>query len=150
MSVWPSRTGCAVIAALAAFWAVCGAAQGSADYPNRPIRMVVSGPAGGPTVIPTVLLVGPRVPAKSVAELIALIRRDPQPWTFGSGGNGTSQHIAGAVFARRAGLAITHVPYKGGPPSIVDLICPATAWHRGSASLRPRELPRPSSTGSTP
>jgi tripartite-type tricarboxylate transporter receptor subunit TctC len=73
-------------------------------------------------VMPNVLLVNNNVPAHTVQELVALVKKGGQRWDFGSGGNGTSTHIAGAVFAERAGLKMTHVPYKGAPPSLVDLI----------------------------
>jgi tripartite-type tricarboxylate transporter receptor subunit TctC len=73
-------------------------------------------------VIPNVLLVNNKVPANTVQELIALVKRGDQTWNFASGGNGTSTHIAGAVFAKRAGLQMTHIPYKGAPPSLMDLI----------------------------
>ncbi len=73
-------------------------------------------------VMPNVLLVNDKVPANTVQELVALIRKGDRKWNFGSGGNGTSTHIAGAVFATRAGLKMDHVPYKGAPPSLVDLI----------------------------
>jgi tripartite-type tricarboxylate transporter receptor subunit TctC len=50
------------------------------------------------------------------------VKKGDKTWTYGSGGNGTSTHIAGAVFAKRAGLPMTHVPYKGAPPSLMDLM----------------------------
>lgn len=73
-------------------------------------------------IIPNVLLVNNNVPASTAQELIALIRKGDRNWDYGSGGNGTSPHIAGALFAKRAGLKMNHVPYKGAPPSLMDLI----------------------------
>lgn len=73
-------------------------------------------------VMPNVLLVNNKVPANTVQELVALVAKGDRSWTFGSGGNGTSTHIAGAVFAKGAKLKMTHVPYKGAPPSLQDLM----------------------------
>ena len=69
-----------------------------------------------------VLVVHPAVPAKSVAELIALAKAQPGKLSYGSGGSGTGTHLAGELFARLAGINIVHVPYKGGSQSMVDLI----------------------------
>jgi len=69
-----------------------------------------------------VLVVHPAVPAKSVAELIALAKSQPGRLTYASGGSGTGTHLAGELFARLAGINILHVPYKGGSQSMVDLI----------------------------
>ncbi|MEJ5988440.1 tripartite tricarboxylate transporter substrate binding protein [Ramlibacter sp. PS3R-8] len=71
--------------------------------------------------LPNVLLVGNKVPANSVSELVALIQKGGN-WSYGSGGNGSSHHISGAMFAKRAGVAITHVPYKGSTPAMQDVI----------------------------
>jgi len=69
-----------------------------------------------------VLIVHPSVPAKSVAELIALAKAQPGKLSYASGGNGTGTHLAGELFARLAGIQMLHVPYKGGSQSMVDLI----------------------------
>ena len=69
-----------------------------------------------------VLIVHPSVPAKSVAELIALAKAQPGKLSYASGGNGTGTHLAGELFARLAGIKMLHVPYKGGSQSMVDLI----------------------------
>lgn len=73
-------------------------------------------------VMPNVLLVNEKVPANTVQELVALMKKHDRKWDFGSGGNGTSTHIAGAVFAERAGLQVNHVPYKGAPPSLLAMM----------------------------
>lgn len=73
-------------------------------------------------IIPNVLLVNNNIQANTAQELIALVRKGDRNWDYGSGGNGTSPHIAGALFAKRAGLKMNHVPYKGAPPSLMDLI----------------------------
>ncbi len=64
-------------------------------------------------VSPSILAVNNDVPAKTVAELIALARAQPGKLSFASPGTGTPQHIAGEVFKRQLGLDIVHVPYRG-------------------------------------
>jgi len=69
-----------------------------------------------------VLVVHPQVAAKNVAELIVLGRARPGELTFGSAGNGSSSHLAGEYFKSLAGIEMTHVPYKGTSPALVDLL----------------------------
>src|SRR5438874_4572666 len=64
-------------------------------------------------VMPSILAVNNDVPAKSVAELIALAKANPGKLSFASPGAGTPQHIAGEVFKSQLGLDIVHVPYRG-------------------------------------
>lgn len=71
---------------------------------------------------PNVLVVHPDVPAKDVAELIALAKSKPGSLTFGTPGVGTSLHVAGELFNVMAGVKITHVPYKGRAMAIPDLL----------------------------
>jgi tripartite-type tricarboxylate transporter receptor subunit TctC len=71
---------------------------------------------------PQLVLVNPGVEAATLPEFIALARSASPPLTYASGGNGSSQHLAGALFAKMAGLTMTHVPYKGGNPAQLDLI----------------------------
>ena len=71
---------------------------------------------------PQLVLVHPSLPARTLGELIALAKTWPKPLTYGSGGNGSSQHLAGALFAHMAGLNLTHVAYKGGNPAQLDLM----------------------------
>ena len=68
------------------------------------------------------MLVKPSLPAKTLPELIALAKTAKPPLTYASGGNGSSQHLAGALFAHMARLDMTHVAYKGGNPAQLDLI----------------------------
>ncbi|TMS58277.1 tripartite tricarboxylate transporter substrate binding protein [Imbroritus primus] len=79
-------------------------------------------PVAGVAYLPNVLLVHPDVPARNVAELIALAKKSPGQLTYGSFGNGSSAHLAGELFAHMAGISITHVPYKGSPASMTDLV----------------------------
>lgn len=69
-----------------------------------------------------VLVVHPSVPARSVKDLIALARVRPGQLNFGSGGVGTTAHIAGEVFKAVTGVRIVHVPYKGGVLAVTDLV----------------------------
>ena len=68
------------------------------------------------------LAVNPSVPAKSVKEFIALAKSKPGQFSYASGGNGTSMHVSAELFNLMAGVSMTHVPYKGAGPALVDLI----------------------------
>lgn len=72
--------------------------------------------------VPNVLVVNTSVPVNSVAELIALAKSKPGELTYGSSGIGSTQHLAGALFAQKAGVTLNHVPYKGSGQAIVDLL----------------------------
>ena len=69
-----------------------------------------------------VLAVHPDVPAKNAVELVALAKKDPGKLNFSSSGVGGNNHLAGALFADAAGILITHVPYKGTGPALLDVI----------------------------
>jgi tripartite-type tricarboxylate transporter receptor subunit TctC len=69
-----------------------------------------------------VLVVHPSVPAKSVKELIAHAKANPGKLTFGSSGVGFADHLAGELFSSLAGVKMSHVPYKGGAPAMIDLV----------------------------
>jgi tripartite-type tricarboxylate transporter receptor subunit TctC len=71
---------------------------------------------------PLVLMVNPSLPAKSVAELIALAKARPGALSFASSGNGGSHHLSGEMFKAMAGIDINHIPYKGGAPAASDLL----------------------------
>jgi tripartite-type tricarboxylate transporter receptor subunit TctC len=71
---------------------------------------------------PNVLVVHPDLPIKSVGDLIAYIKANPGKVNYGSSGNGTSNHLSGAMFVARNGLQATHIPYKGGAQAITDLL----------------------------
>lgn len=71
---------------------------------------------------PLIMLVNPKVPAKTVKELVALAHAQPGKLTFGSAGNGTAVHLAGEQLRTAAGIDILHVPYKGSGQSIIALL----------------------------
>lgn len=79
-----------------------------------PIAHVVS--------MPNVLLVHPAVPARNVAELVAIAKSRPTSLTLGSSGTATSGHLAAELLEARAGIDLLHVPYKGSTPAMTDLI----------------------------
>jgi tripartite-type tricarboxylate transporter receptor subunit TctC len=69
-----------------------------------------------------VLVANPNVAAANAKELIALAKANPGKINFASGGNGATNHISGELFEQAAGIDLTHVPYKGNGPAIVDLL----------------------------
>jgi len=69
-----------------------------------------------------VLVTNPKVPAKTLAELIALVKASPGKYNYASSGNGTPYHMAGELFKSMAGLDITHIPYKGSSGARTDVI----------------------------
>ena len=70
---------------------------------------------------PNILVVHPSIPAKSVKELIALAQARPGQLDYASSGSGTSSHLAAELFSIMAGVKMTHIPYKGGGPSVIAL-----------------------------
>jgi tripartite-type tricarboxylate transporter receptor subunit TctC len=72
--------------------------------------------------VPSVLVVHPSIPAKSVRELIEIAKAQPGKLTYGTAGPGTSQHLAVELFRQMAGVDLLHVPYKGGAPAMADLL----------------------------
>jgi tripartite-type tricarboxylate transporter receptor subunit TctC len=71
---------------------------------------------------PNMLVVNPSLPAKNLAELIALLKADPEKYSFSTAGNGTSAHLAGELFKSMTGTKMQHVPYKGSPQALTDAI----------------------------
>src|SRR6266700_1223491 len=72
--------------------------------------------------LPNLLIVHPSLNVNSVGELIELLKANPDRYSFGSAGNGTSQHISGEMFKIMAGVSMQHIPYKGSGPMIPDLL----------------------------
>jgi tripartite-type tricarboxylate transporter receptor subunit TctC len=72
--------------------------------------------------VPNVLVVKASLPVNTVAQLISLAKSNPGQMTYGSSGIGSTQHLAGALFSKIAGIQINHVPYKGSGQAIIDLL----------------------------
>ena len=79
-------------------------------------------PIGVIALFPNVLLINPGVAATSVKELVALAKAKKNAISYASSGNGSAQHLAGAMFESAAGVDMLHVPYKGGAPALNDVI----------------------------
>jgi tripartite-type tricarboxylate transporter receptor subunit TctC len=104
-------------------------------------------PVGGFIQVPNVMEVNPSVPAKTVAEFIAYAKANPGKVNMASSGNGTSIHLSGALFMMLTGVKMTHVPYKGSAPALIDLMggqvqvmfdnLPASIGHIKAGKLRP-------------
>lgn len=77
---------------------------------------------GQAVIIPNILAANPSFPAKNVKEMVELAKSGKLQINYGSGGTGTSQHLAGELLAHTLGITMLHVPYKGTAPSIVDAI----------------------------
>jgi len=83
---------------------------------------------------PFVLGVHESVPARNVKEFVEYAKGRSGQLNYASGGNGTIGHLSGALFVSRAGLAMTHVPYKGGGPAVADLVAGTVQMYFGNAS----------------
>ncbi|MEO8740040.1 MAG: tripartite tricarboxylate transporter substrate binding protein [Casimicrobiaceae bacterium] len=92
-------------------------------YPSLPYDAAKEfAPVALLAVSPFILVVNDALPARNVAELVALARAKPGALTFCSAGSGSVPHLAGELFKLNAKVDIVHVPYKGGGPAITDLI----------------------------
>lgn len=72
--------------------------------------------------VPNVLVVTNGLPAQNVQQLIALAKSEPGKLNYASSGAGSTQHIAAEIFKDAAGIDVTHVPYKGSAPALIDLV----------------------------
>lgn len=96
--------------------------------------------------MPNVLVVGAKAPYQNVAEVVAAAKADPGALVYGSAGNGNSMHLAGVAFQEKTGTRLMHVPYRGGPPALNDVLAgtipmmfhnlPAVVSHRKAGSVR--------------
>jgi tripartite-type tricarboxylate transporter receptor subunit TctC len=73
-------------------------------------------------VTPFLLIVGPRVEAKTLGEFISFARANPDRLTYGSAGNGSVNHLLGEMLKTEADIRVAHIPYKGAPAAIADVI----------------------------
>jgi tripartite-type tricarboxylate transporter receptor subunit TctC len=71
---------------------------------------------------PYLLVVNPKLPVASTADLIRLARQKPEGLTYGSSGVGAASHLSGLLFANDTGIKLLHVPYKGTGPAVTDLL----------------------------
>ncbi|MBZ9790031.1 tripartite tricarboxylate transporter substrate binding protein [Rhizobium sp. 3T7] len=97
-------------------------------------------------LVPNVLVVNPELPAKTVAELVALLKANPGTYSYASSGNGTPLHLSGELFKAMAGVDMEHIPYKGAGPALNDVLgnqvpimfdnLPSSSGHIKSGTLR--------------
>lgn len=97
-------------------------------------------------VVPNVLVVNPELPVNTVAELIDLLKKEPDKYSYASSGNGTPLHLSGELFNSMAGVTMLHVPYKGAGPALNDVIgnqipimfdnLPSSSGHIKAGTLR--------------
>ena len=73
-------------------------------------------------LFPNVMVVTPSFAARDVKEVVAAAKAKPGSIAFASSGNGSAQHLSGELFRQKAGVDVTHVPYKGGGPALNDVI----------------------------
>jgi tripartite-type tricarboxylate transporter receptor subunit TctC len=98
-------------------------ATNSLIYPKMPYETVADfAPVTQVANVPLILVVHPSLEAKSVSELVALLKAKPGQLNYASGGNGASQHLAGELFKFLTGTDVQHVPYKGSAASLPDLL----------------------------
>jgi len=81
---------------------------------------------------PNVLVVSPSLHVDTVQQFIALLKKNPGKYSYGSGGNGSSAHMSAELFKLMAGVDIVHVPYKGATPALADLVSGQTAMFLGN------------------
>jgi tripartite-type tricarboxylate transporter receptor subunit TctC len=72
--------------------------------------------------IPNVIVINKQSPAQDLQSFVALAKKDPGRYTYASNGPGTSNHLASAFFTNAAGISMTHVPYRGSGPALIDLL----------------------------
>ena len=92
-------------------------------YPKLPYDSLKAfKPIGVVALFPNVVLVNANFPAKNISELTAAARKSKDAVSYASSGNGSAQHLAGALFESAAKVDMVHVPYKGGGPALNDVI----------------------------
>jgi tripartite-type tricarboxylate transporter receptor subunit TctC len=104
-----------------------------------PISLVAS--------LPQILVANPAFPARDLKDLIAMAKAKPDGFNYGSVGNGSPGHIAGALLDLKAGTRMQHIPYRGGGPAVIDVMggqipllwvsIPAVAQHVKNGRLKP-------------
>lgn len=105
------------------FFSGSSAVMASVFSPHPPFDMMRDlAPVALMATIPFVLGVNPQVPAKNLKELVALAKAKPNSLNYGSPGNGSTPHLAMERFKQLAGIEMTHVPYKGVPAMVTDMM----------------------------
>ncbi|MCX7136298.1 MAG: tripartite tricarboxylate transporter substrate binding protein [Proteobacteria bacterium] len=91
------------------------------------------------TSAPNIIVVHPSLPVRTVKELIALAKAKPGKIDYASSGNGSTQHLTGALFTKMAGIEMTHIPYRGSGPATADLLSgQVTVGFPGIAGMLPQ------------
>jgi tripartite-type tricarboxylate transporter receptor subunit TctC len=91
------------------------------------------------TSAPNMIVIHPSLPAKTMKELIALAKAKPGKIDYVSSGNGSTQHLTGALFCKMAGIDMTHIPYRGSGPAMADLVAgQVTVGFPGIAGMLPQ------------
>ena len=106
-----------LLASTGAILALAGSNQtGPADIARdlSPVSMIAAPPY--------ILVVNPKVPVRTTAELIAYAKARPDKLSFGSSGVGSASHLSGALFSQMTGIEMLHVPYRGTGPAVTDLL----------------------------
>jgi len=83
---------------------------------------------------PYVVAINPSVPAKTLREFVALVKKDPSKFAYASSGNGSHVHVATEFLLRTAGISMIHVPYKGTGPALADTVAGNTQLVLGSVA----------------
>jgi len=99
------------------------AAIGATLYANLNFNLLRDiAPVAGIERIPLVMAINPTLPAKTVPEFIGYVKANPGKINMGSGGIGSTGHVSGELFNMMAGIKIAHVPYRGEPQALTDLL----------------------------
>jgi tripartite-type tricarboxylate transporter receptor subunit TctC len=106
-----------LMASTGALMAVSGADSDGLFDVNKVLAPIAIGAAP-----PYLLVVNPKLPVSSTADLIRLAKEKPDGLTFGSSGVGAASHLSGLLFAGETGIKLLHVPYKGTGPAVTDLL----------------------------
>jgi tripartite-type tricarboxylate transporter receptor subunit TctC len=104
-------------------WATAANAISATLFPNLSFNLVRDiAPVAGAFRTPMIMVVNPKVPARTVPEFIAYAKANPGKLNMGSGGVGTVLHVAGELFKMMNGIDMIHVPYRGDGPALTDLL----------------------------
>ena len=94
--------------------------------PFDPVRDLA--PVANVGLSPYILVTGAKFPAANIKEFVALVKANPGKYSFASSGTGATAHLVAEIFNGRAGLQVTHVPYKGSAPALIDVISGEIAY----------------------